>query len=265
MTMPKLSTTKESRESLLYGILGIIAFLFVWQLACMYTNFGKIFPTPLVSIRAFFLAFVQPIGRYTLLSHIAISLRRVLVGYALSSVAGVIIGLLMGYSKMAYAIIYPIFCIIRPIPGIAWIPLAILWIGIGESTIYFIIFMGGFSQMVMNTMDGAQNLDTELVGVAKVLGAQENQIFSKIVLPSTIPYIFTGLQTSLSTSWMAVLAAEMITAREGAGWLILAGMQTGRIENNVIGMISIGAVGLVLASLLRNLERRLCTWSVRSR
>jgi len=263
--MPKQILTKDARESWIYGILGIVTFLFVWQLACNFTNFGKIFPTPVVALRAFFVAFVKPIGRYTLLGHITISLRRVLVGYILSSVAGIIIGLLMGYSKMAHAIIYPIFCIIRPIPGIAWIPLAILWIGIGEPTIYFIIFMGGFSQMVMNTMDGAQNLSDELVGVAKVLGAKENQIFRKIVLPSAIPYIFTGLQTSLSTSWMAVLAAEMITAREGAGWLILAGMQTGRIENNVIGMLSIGAVGLILASLLRSTERRLCRWSVRSR
>lgn len=263
--MPKQILTKDARESWIYGILGIVAFLFVWQLACNFTNFGKIFPTPAVSLRAFFVAFVKPIGRFTLLGHIAISLRRVLVGYILSSVVGIIIGLLMGYSKMAHAIIYPIFCIIRPIPGIAWIPLAILWIGIGEPTIYFIIFMGGFSQMVMNTMDGAQNLSDELVGVAKVLGAKENQIFRKIVLPSAIPYIFTGLQTSLSTSWMAVLAAEMITAREGAGWLILAGMQTGRIENNVIGMLSIGGVGLILASLLRSTERRLCRWSVRSR
>jgi ABC-type nitrate/sulfonate/bicarbonate transport system permease component len=255
----------DTKVTWIYGILGFLLFLMVWQMACVFTDFGTIFPSPGVSIRTFFMAFIEPIGRYTLLGHISISLKRVLIGYGLSSVAGIIIGLLMGYSKMAHAIIYPIFCIVRPIPGIAWIPLAILWIGIGESTIYFIIFMGGFSQMVMNTMDGAQHISPELVGVAKVLGAKENQIFRKIVLPSSVPYIFTGLQTSLSTSWMAVLAAEMITAREGAGWLILAGMQTGRIENNVIGMISIGAVGLLLASLLRETERRLCIWTVRSR
>ncbi len=263
--MTKVLMTKDSRETWAYGFFGILMFLFFWHLACLFTNFGKIFPTPIFSIKAFLAAFVSPIGKYTLLGHIAISLKRVLVGYILSSVCGVLIGLAMGHSKMAHAVIYPIFSIIRPIPGIAWIPLAILWIGIGEPTIYFIIFMGGFSQMVMNTMDGAQHVSKELIGVAKVLGARENQIFRKIVLPYSVPYIFTGLQTSLSTSWMAVLAAEMITAREGAGWLILAGMQTGRIENNVIGMISIGGVGLILAAILRDSERRLCRWSVRSR
>lgn len=263
--MAKMILTKKSRETWTYGFLGILIFLFLWHMACLFTNFGKIFPTPVFSLKAFLWAFVNPIGKYTLLGHIAISLKRVLVGYILSSIAGIIIGLAMGHSKLVHAIIYPIFSIIRPIPGIAWIPLAILWIGIGEPTIYFIIFMGGFSQMVMNTMDGAQHVSKELIGVAKVLGAKENQIFRKIVLPYSVPYIFTGLQTSLSTSWMAVLAAEMITAREGAGWLILAGMQTGRIENNVIGMIAIGAVGLILASILRESERRLCIWSVRSR
>ena len=261
MTLP----SKDTQETISYGVFGIIVFLIVWQGFCMFTDFGRIFPTPAVALQAFLKAFIKPIGKQTLLGHISISLRRVLIGYSLSSVSGIIIGLLMGYSKLAHAILYPIFSIIRPIPGIAWIPLAILWIGIGEPTIHFIIFMGGFSQMVMNTMDGAQHVSKELVGVAKVLGAKENQIFRKIVLPYSVPYIFTGLQTSLSTSWMAVLAAEMITAREGAGWLIISGMQTGRIENNVIGMISIGAVGLILATVLRKSERRLCRWSVRSR
>ncbi|MDY0287932.1 MAG: ABC transporter permease [Sphaerochaeta sp.] len=256
--------SKNARDTLVYGILGIISFLLVWQLACLFTNFGRIFPTPGESFRALMLAFVEPIGKYTIVGHIATSLRRVLIGYVLSSVCGIFLGLLMGYSEMANAILFPIFSIIRPIPGIAWIPLAILWIGIGESTIYFIIFMGGFSQMVMNTIDGAQQVNRELVGVAKVLGIRRHQLFGRILLPSAVPYIFTGLQTSLSTSWMAVLAAEMITATEGVGWLILSGMQTGRVVNNVIGMLSIGGVGLILASLLREAERRLCIWSVRS-
>ena len=154
--MPKIVLTKDSRDTWMYGFLGILIFLFLWHIACLFTNFGKIFPTPVFSFKAFFSAFINPIGKYTLLGHILVSLKRVLVGYILSSLTGILIGLAMGHSKMAHAIIYPLFSIIRPIPGIAWIPLAILWIGIGEPTIYFIIFMGGFSQMVMNTMDGAQ-------------------------------------------------------------------------------------------------------------
>ena len=257
------SKSKDFQEIVLYGSAGIISFMLIWFLVATFTNFGIIFPSPIASFPAFFRSLYIPIGRYTLIEHIGVSLSRVAVGYTLSSVAGAFIGMLMGHFKTANAIIRPIFAVIRPIPGIAWIPIAIMWLGIGNPTIYFIIFMGGFSQMVMNTMAGAQQVSQDLVGVAKVLGAKDNQIFTKIVLPSTVPYIFSGLQTSLATSWMAVLAAEMITATEGAGWLILSGMQTGRMENNVIGMISIGTVGLILATMIRKLERRLCAWTVR--
>ncbi len=253
---------KELRNSIVYGSAGILAFTLIWYFASTFTKFGIVFPSPDVSLPEFIKAFYVPIGKYALPGHIGISLVRVAVGYILSSIAGTIVGLTMGYSKMANAIIRPLFAIIRPIPGIAWIPIAIMWLGIGNSTIYFIIFVGGFSQMVMNSFAGAQQVRSELIGVAKVLGAKDNQIFMKIILPAAVPYIFAGLQTSLATSWMAVLAAEMITATEGAGWLILSGMQTGKMVNNVIGMISIGLVGLFLATFIREVERRLCSWAV---
>lgn len=258
----RFSISKNIRESVFYGTGGILMFILMWYVASNFTKFGIVFPSPEVSIPEFFKAFYAPIGKHALLGHIGISLYRVAVGYTLSAVLGTVVGLTMGYSKMANAIIRPIFAIIRPIPGIAWIPIAIMWLGIGNTTIYFIIFVGGFSQMVMNSLAGAQQVRSELIGVAKVLGAKDKQIFMKIVLPAAVPYIFAGLQISLATSWMAVLAAEMITATEGAGWLILSGMQTGKMVNNVIGMISIGIVGLLLATIIREVERRLCSWAV---
>lgn len=258
----RFSINKNVRDSIVYGAAGILMFILIWYFASTFTKFGKVFPSPEVSLPEFIKAMYIPIGKHALLGHIGISLYRVIIGYSLSAIVGTAVGLLMGYSKMANAIIRPIFAIIRPIPGIAWIPIAIMWLGIGNSTIYFIIFVGGFSQMVMNSYAGAQQVRPELIGVAKVLGAKDNQIFVKIILPAAVPYIFAGLQISLATSWMAVLAAEMITATEGAGWLILSGMQTGKMVNNVIGMISIGLVGLFLATLIREIERRLCSWAV---
>lgn len=250
-------------QTVLMGALGILTFIAIWQIAVMVTRFGTIFPSPFQVLSGMVVAFYEPIGKNTLPGHVGISLSRVLVGYTLSSIVGTLVGLVMGASKLGKAILNPIFNIIKPIPGIAWIPLAILWFGTGNTTIYFIIFVGGFSQMVMNTMAGAQNVSQELIGVARVLGLKKNKVFLTIVLPSCIPYIFTGLQVSLSTSWMAVLAAEMITATAGCGWLILAGMQSGNMVNNVMGMISIGIVGLILASLMRDVERRLCSWKER--
>ena len=255
----KFRLSGKSIQAAVLGTLGILSFFIIWQLTCIFTKFGTIFPTPPEVAAGMLRGFIEPIGSVTLLGHIGISLGRVLVGYTLSSVLGTLVGLLMGASKLGKAILYPIFNIIKPIPGIAWIPIAIMWLGIGNATIYFIIFVGGFSQMVMNVMSGASNVDQELVGVARVLGLKKNHVFLTIILPSCVPYIFTGLQVSLSTSWMAVLAAEMITATSGCGWLILAGMQSGIMLNNVLGMIAIGFIGLVLATLMRMLDRRLCS------
>lgn len=253
----------KKMQTVLIGALGILSFLVVWHGAVLFTRFGTIFPAPFQVLSGMVKAVYEPIGKNTLPGHVGISLSRVLVGYTLSTIAGTLVGLVMGASKLGKAVLNPVFNIIKPIPGIAWIPLAILWFGTGNTTIYFIIFVGGFSQMVMNTMAGAENVSQELIGVARVLGLKKNRMFLTIVLPSCIPYIFTGLQVSLSTSWMAVLAAEMITATSGCGWLILSGMQSGNMVNNVMGMISIGIIGLVLASLMRYMERRLCSWKER--
>ncbi len=147
----------------------------------------------------------------------------------------------------------------------AWIPLAILWFGIGETTKYFIIFMGGFANIVLNSYDGTIKVNSTLEGAARLLGASDVQVFFHVILPSATPYIFAGLQVSLSTSWMAVLAAEMISSYEGAGWIINMGMQTGDTTLILVGMVSIAIVGFLLANVMRILERSLCSWTIRGR
>ncbi|MFI3208505.1 MAG: ABC transporter permease [Eubacteriales bacterium] len=254
---------RDKTESFVIGTLGILSFLLFWQIGVSFTQFGLIFPAPIDVFQGILVGVVEPIGKVTLIGHVAVSLSRVAVGYICSAVLGTLVGLVMGASKMGKALLNGVFNMIKPIPGIAWIPLAILWFGTGNTTIYFIIFVGGFSQMVMNTMAGAENVSQELIGVAQVLGLKKNRVFTTIILPSAVPYIFAGLQISLSTSWMAVLAAEMITATSGCGWLITAGMQGGGMTNSVIGMIAIGVIGLILAALMRACERRLCTWKER--
>lgn len=247
------------------GALAILCVFFLWYFAASYTRVSMFFPTPQKVFAKFVESLTVPIGKYTLGMHVAYSLKRVFVGFGLSSVTGIILGVAMGYSKTINAIIRPIFNIIRPIPGLAWIPLGILWFGIGETTKYFIIFMGGFSNIVLNSFDGTNKVDPTLVGAAELLGANRFQIFMHIILPSATPYIFAGLQVSLSTSWMAVLAAEMISSYEGAGWIINMGMNTGDTVLILVGMISIAIVGFALANIMRVLERRLCSWTVRGK
>ncbi len=208
--------TKEKSLALGVGVLAVLSVFLVWYFAASYTKVSLFFPTPQRVFQRFVESLTVPIGKYTLLIHVLYSLKRVFIGFGLSSITGIILGVAMGYSKTVNAIVRPIFNIIRPIPGLAWIPLAILWFGIGETTKYFIIFMGGFANIVLNSFDGTNKVNPTLVGAAELLGANKFQIFTNIILPSAIPYIFAGLQVSLSTSWMAVLAAEMISSYEGA-------------------------------------------------
>lgn len=190
---------------------------------------------------------------------------KVFVGYFLACIIGITLGILMGCSKTGKAIVKPIFELLRPIPGLAWIPLAILWFGIGETSKYFIICVSAIVSIILNAYAGASQVDQTLVGAARMLGAKPAQIFLYITLPASVPQIFAGLQVGLSSSWMAVIAAEMIRANEGAGWIITTGMESGNTVQILAGMISIGLVGLLLASLLRLIERGLCSWNIQGR
>ena len=206
-------------------------------------------------------SFFEPIGRFTLYGHLYYSIRRVLIGYVVATVLGIIVGIAMGTSRYAEAIIKPIFELIRPIPPIAWIPLVILWFGVGELPKYAIIFIGSFTNVTLNAYTGAQRVDPTLIGCAKMLGTSDRDIFLRVVLPSSLPQIFAGMQVALSTAWMAVLAAEMIGAQEGCGWIILRGSDTTNIPLVLVGMVVIGVVGLLLATIMRMAERRLCSWN----
>jgi ABC-type nitrate/sulfonate/bicarbonate transport system permease component len=248
-------------QRIYYGVFAIIGLLVLWQIASF---FGTLPPT-LEVIAYFGRSFFEPIGRYTMIGHIGASLSRVGVGYSLASVAGIIFGISMGRSKLFEALFKPVFEIIRPIPPVAWIPIAILWFGIGEGPKYFIIFIGAFVTVTVNAYDGATRVDEVLMGAARMLGATERQLFSKIVLPSCIPPIFAGLQVALSGSWMAVLAAELIRSEKGCGWIITAGMQMSDIKQIMVGMIAIALVGLFLITTMRKIEENVLKWNYRSR
>ena len=133
---------------------------------------------------------------------------------------------------------------------------------IGELPKYTIIFIGSFTNVTLNAYTGAQSVDPELVGCARMLGTSERDIFFRVILPSCTPQIFAGMQVALSTSWMAVLAAEMVGAQEGCGWMIQRGSDTLNITLVMVGMIVIGLVGMLLATLMRTIERRLCSWNI---
>lgn len=261
-----IDTTKESRFSqkqlvIMYTLISLFCLLAVWEVVARFTGASMFLPPASTVLAAFFKSFVEPVGSHTMLAHIGVSLYRVAVAFALATIAGIALGVGMGYSRLLEAILKPIFEFIRPIPPLAWIPLSILWFGLGDTGKFFIIFLGCFTFITVNTYDGARNVDPELMGAARMLGASESQVFFKIVLPSSVPYIFAGLQIAVTAGWSAVVGAEMIQSNEGVGWMIVRGMNTGNTVQIMVGMVAIGIVGFVLANLTSALERRLCAWN----
>lgn len=247
-----------------FAAVGFGAVIVLWYLIVLFTDVGRLIPTPLAVMERLLYVMNHRIGsQYTLPMHLLISFRRVMTGYCLAAAAGVLLGISMGRFEIVSAIFRPLFEIVRPIPGVAWIPMAIVWFGIGETAKIFIIFMGGFVNIVVNTYAGALRVEEDVLNCARMLGANDRQIFFRVVIPSCVPFIFSGLQVGLSTCWMAVLAAEMVAAREGVGWIITAGQDVADMTQIFVGIIAIAVTGLMLASAMRFLERLLCRWRVR--
>ena len=253
---------KEKIKHILYPVIAFAILIAIWQIAVMTTKTDIPFPTPLEVIQRFFYMLTHKVGNYyNVVGHVLFSLSRVLVGYCIAMTLGIVLGLTMGWFKYVRAIFMPIFNLLRPIAPLAWIPLAILWFGIGEKYKYFLIFIAAFVPFTLNSYAGATHVDKQLIGAAKMLGASNRQVFFDIVVPSSIPSIFSGAQVALSNAWMTMLAAEMVCATEGVGWIIIAGQSVNDMTQMIAGMLAIGIFGLVLATGMRKLEGRCLVWN----
>ena len=247
------------------GAISIACFLIIWQLVVSFTRVGLVMVGPIEVIKSFCSAFVSPIGRNTIQSHIVWSMTRVMIGFFMGSILGIVLGICMGWNKNVESFFRPLFELIRPITPIAWIPLSIVWFGTGESSKYFIIFLGAFANVTMNAYAGVKAVDEELMGCAKMLGCNNRQVFTKIVLPSCVPQIFAGLQIAIGSSWATVVAAEMVKSSQGVGWIIIKGQDSNSTTQIMVGILAVGIVGFLLAVIMRAIESKLCAWNVRGK
>jgi len=198
-----------------------------------------------------------------LTEHIGISLFRTLSGFALGVVFGVPVGLLAGYSRRAGAMISPIMAFIRPIPPIAFIPMAVLYFGLGETGKIVLIFFVSFNYVQANAQAGAANFPIAYRRAAESLGLTKAQTFYRIVLPGALPQIFTGLKVALALSWAVVVAAELVGAQSGLGFMISDAALLFRIPVVFIGIALIGAIGLILNLTLNLIEHKIVHWKGR--
>lgn len=205
-------------------------------------------------------AFLDLLLSGDLFRHVGISLLRVLEGFAAAAIAGLVLGLAIGLSKNVDRATDLFIQLVKPIPPIAWIPLAILWFGIGEAAKVYIIFLGAFFPVLVNTIDGIRQTDHRFVELARILEVSRRRFILRVVLPGALPAIMTGLRVGIMVAWMCVVASELIAASSGIGYLIMDARQLSQTDVVLVGMITIGAMGKLLDLGLRGIERRLITW-----
>ena len=192
-----------------------------------------------------------------LFRNIVHSLWRVVGGFSIAAAVGIPLGIGIAISSWFEDIADPIVEFLRPIPPIAWIPLGILWFGIGNVQNMFIIFLGAVFPIVLNTIAGARGVDRNLVWAALTLGGRPSQIVREIILPGALPLVLTGLRIGLSVGWMSLVAAELVAARAGLGFMIQNARYSMVTERVILGMVVIGMLGLLMDRGMRLVEQRL--------
>lgn len=196
--------------------------------------------------------------------HIVASVRRVSIAFLLATGIGVPLGLLMGWSEKLRDYTFPIIELLRPIPILAWVPLAILMFKGDETPVLFLAFLASFYVTVLNTMLGVQSIDEAYFRAAQCLGSSRLQVFRHVVVPGAMPYIFTGLQISIGVNWFSLVAAEMVAGNYGLGYLIINSYVSMTYVTIVIGMVTLGVVGAVTSMMVMWVGYRLMQWRVRS-
>lgn len=244
------------------SVAGILSFLVIWQLLL---DFGIISsrylarPTELILLFIYKWTNAAPDGA-TLPVSIWASLQVALTGLGLGVVTGVPLGLLMGWFKGIDKFVNPIFEIIRPIPPISWIPLTVLWLGIGLKAKAFIIYFAAFIPCVINSYTGIKLTNKTLINVAKTSGAGTIETFLKVGVPSAMPLAFSGIRVAVGNAWSTLVAAEMLAASAGLGYMISMGRLYARPDLILLGMIVIGLIGAFFNGLLTFIENRVIKW-----
>lgn len=237
--------------------IGIVLFLLLWEAL---PRLGVVSDAYLSPPSAVLAAIGQLIDNHQLWKHVAASLQRSLWGLVLASAAGVVLGLLIGGFKRLAAIVDPVLQLFRQTSAFALFPVFILFLGIGELSKVAIIFWASFWPVLLSTVSGVKQVDRLLVNSALSMGASRSFIFFKVVLPASLPSIFTGVRLAGAYSITALVAAEMIGAHSGLGFLTLNSQETFQIPTMYAGILMLAVLGLLLNYLLALLERRLLRW-----
>lgn len=194
------------------------------------------------------------------LINVAISLRRILMGFFIALFIAIPLGLMVGRYRLARDLSMPVVEIMRPIPAIAWVPMSIMLWPNNEAAIVFITFIGAFFPILLNTIHGVRSLDDVLLRAGRCLGASEAQLFWNVILPGSSPHIFTGLSVGMGVAWVSLIAAEMISGQFGVGYFTWEAYSLVNYPAIMFGMITIGALGLICSGVIRLIGAQAMPW-----
>lgn len=253
---------KSKYQLTVLSIIGVLAFLLIWQFAVMGGLLpNRYVPMPSEVVKLFFVKWVDPNPDGAVLGvHILASLQVALTGFFLAIIIGVPLGLFMGWFRGFESFMRPIFEILRPIPPVSWIPITIIWLGLGLQAKAFIVFFSAFVPCTINAYTGIRQTSPALFNVAKVCGASNFTIFRKIGIPSAMTMTFAGIRVALGNAWATLVAAEMLAANVGLGYMIQQGRSFARPDIIILGIVVIGILGVIFTWLLGLVEGKVLGW-----
>lgn len=261
---------KITDPQLVRALIGALVFVSLWYLltAVLVLPRFKLIPNPVAVIKEWFS--LTPIsGRsvFTMIYYldIAYSVVRTLAAFSLATLLGVTLGLLMGWNRKFYDFTFPVVEILRPMPPLSWIPLAVLILPGVEIAVVYVTFIAAFFATVLNTLLGVFSIDKNYFLAAKCLGSKPKDIFFNVIVPGALPFIFTGLQIGMGISWMSLVAGEIIAGQKGLGYAIYEGYFLYQFEQVISYMFTLGILGYISSALIRNAGRKLMAWEARRR
>ena len=227
-----------------------VVIVLVWAALSQVMRNTTLLPSPLVVVET--LGSLIATGK--LWRDTGSSVGRIFLSWGLAAAVAIPLGIVMGRSERLERFVRPFVELFRPISPIAWIPLAVLWFGIGLSGKVFIIFIGSFFPVLLNTIAGVRGVPPILVTAARTFGCSPLQLTTRVCIPAALPTIATGLRIAFGTAWMTIIAAEMVASRSGLGHMIIDGMEILRSDVVIVGMAAIGVLGFLFDALFRNIE-----------
>lgn len=252
-------------KSIHISIITVVTLLVAWYLSTETFQLIRpiVFPSPVAVINKFFDALFEGFGNALLTEHIGWSMWRVFGGFFLAAITAIPLGILIGVNRYVRGVFDPLIEFYRPIPPLAYLPLVIIWFGIDESAKLIIIFLAVFAPMVLNTRAGVKSVAIEQIHAAYSMGASRWQILSQVILPGAMPEILTGMRIGIGFGWTTLVAAELLAAEQGLGFVINAAANFLQTSVVVMGIIVIGAIAFSFDLLMRYIERVVVPWKGR--